>query len=1184
MKTNPWIGLASYDEEKIAEGYVFCGRSAATQELYSHVDNNLLVTMYGKSGIGKSSLLKAGLFPKLRGNGYFPVYIRFGRETVTTSYSEIITATICNEIEKVGYTTETTGIARPSGLPSATADSYLWNFFATTRFVDSTGNTLFPVVVIDQLEELFFRDKEQLENLLRQIYLLIDDSPLLSSAMSEEVITNYRFLLSIREDDFFRLEDMVERLRLVEMKHNRYRVTELSDSEAREVVGIPAGSLLARGEEDAIAKRIIETVKGENGEISSAILSLLCSRIFHSTTAKGENIITLNAVNAFLRESGGNYLASFYGPIITRLKDRRKWEYIEEELVTKDGRRNSRHKSEFDAHVPDCEFLFKGEMAILRCVTYSSGHEPHVEIIHDILAKHLKESRNERLKKRESLKKWKTAITVAAIIAVTVFVYQYWTIIRSHDRFLITQSRYLISEAGKEYDRGNITKALRISLEALNRQYINEAGIMLRKCDTPPIKGIYSQSILQHESMVQSATFSPDGKYIATTSTDSAVRIWDTKTGKPVTEPLKHEGEVRATVFSQDGKHIVTTAYDKSANIWEINTGKRIKRWKGHIGYAETSPNGKYILIKSSYQIFSDASIYDVKTGKTIKQLSHVNTAVFSPDGEYFLTASNDSTASVWNVKTGELVTEPLEHEGSVISAAFSHDGRYIVTVSSDKTARVWDAKSGEPVTEPLEHEDVVYSATFSPDGRHIVTASRDKTARVWDAKSWEPVTKLEYGDRVNSAAFSPDGKYIVTASDDNTARVWDAESGEAVTEPLEHENVVNSALFSPDGKYIVTTSYNNTARVWDAKTGKLLTEPLKGIGVTPATFSSDGRYILTASKSNNKTVIVYTNKRESAAEPLKHKSSVNSAAFSPDGRYIVTASWDNTARVWDAKSGEPVTEPLEHKNNVNSAAFSPDGRHIVTASDDKTARVWDAESGKQITAPLKHKRMVRCAVFSSDGRYIVTASDDKTARVWDAKSGEPVTEPLEHEDVVNSALFSPDGKYIVTTSYDNTARVWDAKSGIPITKPLEHKNNVNSAAFSPDGKYIVTASDDNTARVWDAKSGIPATKPLEHKNDVNSAAFSPDGKYIVTASDDNTARVWDAKNGIPLTESLEHEFYVKSASFSPDGRYVVTASLDNTARIMEFIPLQKIIDKYRKDPELDWSLTEEEKKEYSLE
>ncbi len=1183
MKRNPWIGLASYDEKKIADGYAFCGRSTATHELFSQVDNNLFVTMYGKSGIGKSSLLQAGLFPKLRRNCYFPVYIRLGKDLTGTPYSETVINTICAEIKKYGCKDVPNNCISPLTTPSVKDDNYLWNFFASRRFIDGEGNNIFPVIVIDQMEELFFGNKEQLEIFFKQIYLLLDDSPLLSGAMSDKVITNYRILFSIREDDFFRLEDTIERLRLIEMRHNRYRLTELSNEEAKEIIEIPASGLLAQGEENAIATRIIETIKGENREISSAILSLLCSRIYQSTIGKGESAITLNAVELFLKDSGGNFLASFYSDIIKRLKNRSKWEYIEEFLVTEEGRRASVLRSQFDTHVPDSDFLFSGEMAILRCVTYSSGHEPHVEIIHDILAKHLKESRNERLKKRESLKKWKTAITVAAIIAVTVFVYQYWTIIRSHDRFLITQSRYLISEAGKEYDRGNITKALRISLEALNRQYISEAGIMLRKCDTPPIEGIYSQSILQHESMVQSATFSPDGKYIATTSTDSAVRIWDTKTGKPVTEPLKHEGEVRATVFSQDGKHIVTTAYDKSANIWEINTGKRIKRWKGHIGYAETSPNGKYILIKSSYQIFSDASIYDVKTGK--EQLSYFNTAVFSPDGKYIVTVSNDSTATVWDAGSGKQVTEALKHKSRVRSAIFSPDGKYIITVSSDKTARVWDARTGKQVAEPLEHEGNINSAAFSPDGRYIVTVSNDSTATVWDARTGKQVAEpLEHEGNINSAAFSPHGNYIVTASWDNTARVWDVKTGKQVTEPLEHEDYVRSAAFSPDGRYIVTASGDRTARVWDVKTGKLLTEPLKQIGITPVTFSSDGRYILTASKSNNKTVIVYTNKRESAAEPLKHKSSVNSAAFSPDGRYIVTASWDNTARVWDAKSGEPVTEPLEHEDVVNSALFSPDGKYIVTTSYDNTARVWDTKSGEPVTEPLEHEDVVYSAAFSPDGRHIVTASRDKTARVWDAESGKQITAPLKHKRMVRCAVFSSDGRYIVTASDDNTARVWDAKSGEPVTEPLEHEDVVKSALFSPDGKYIVTTSYDNTARVWDANSGIPVTKPLEHKNNVNSAAFSPDGKYIVTASDDNTARVWDAKNGIPVTEPLEHEFYVKSASFSPDGRYVVTASLDNTARIMEFIPLQKIIDKYRKDPELDWSLTEEEKKEYSLE
>ncbi len=702
MKTNPWIGLASYDEEKIAEGYAFCGRSTATQELYSHVDNNLLVTMYGKSGIGKSSLLKAGLFPKLRGNGYFPVYIRFGKETETTSYSKIITSTICNEIEKAGYTTESTGHVKTSAQSSETDDSYLWNFFASTRFVDSIGNTLFPVVVIDQIEELFFRDKEQLEALFRQIYLLIDDSSLLSSAMSEEVITNYRFLLSIREDDFFRLEDIIERLRLIEMKHNRYRLTELSDSEAKEIIGIPATDYITRGEEEAIAMRIIEAVKGENRQISSAILSLLCSRIYQSTIGRGEKHITLSAVDTFLKGAEGNFLASFYADIIAKLNNRRKWEYIEENLVTQEGRRDSVLKSQFDANVPACDFLFNGEMAMLRCVTYSSSHEPHVEIIHDILAKHLQKSRNERLKKRESLKKWKTAMTFAAIIAVAVFVYQYWTIIKSQEKFLVTQSRYLISEAEKEFDRGNITKALRLSLEALPKElekpdkpYINEAELMLRKCDKPQKKGIYSQSILQHESYVRSAVFSPDGIYIVTASDDNTARVWDAKTGKPITEPLKHEDYVNSAVFSPDGKYIVTASRDNTARVWDAKTGEPVT--------------------------------------EQLKHEDYVNSAVFSPDGEFIVTASGDKTARVWDAKTGKPVTEPLKHEDYVYSAVFSPDGKYIVTASDDNTARVWDAKTGKPVTEQLKHEYNVYSAVFSPDGEYIVTASRDKTARVWE-------------------------------------------------------------------------------------------------------------------------------------------------------------------------------------------------------------------------------------------------------------------------------------------------------------------------------------------------------------------------------------------------------------------------------------------------------------------
>ena len=161
----------------------------------------------------------------------------------------------------------------------------------------------------------------------------------------------------------------------------------------------------------------------------------------------------------------------------------------------------------------------------------------------------------------------------------------------------------------------------------------------------------------------------------------------------------------------------------------------------------------------------------------------------------------------------------------------------------------------------------------------------------------------------------------------------------------------------------------------------------------------------------------------------FQHEAWVLSASFSPDGTRVVTASSDYTARVWDARSGQPLTEPLQHEGGVISASFSPDGTRVVTASSDNTARVWDARSGQPLTEPLKHEQLVNSASFSPDGTRVVTASKDKTARVWDARSGQPLTEPLKHEQLVNSASFSPDGTRVVTASDDFTARVWDIAS-----------------------------------------------------------------------------------------------------------------------------------------------------------
>ncbi len=221
----------------------------------------------------------------------------------------------------------------------------------------------------------------------------------------------------------------------------------------------------------------------------------------------------------------------------------------------------------------------------------------------------------------------------------------------------------------------------------------------------------------------------------------------------------------------------------------------------------------------------------------------------------------------------------------------------------------------------------------------------------------------------------------------------------------------------------------------------------------------------------------------QSLIEPMRHDDALRVVQFSPDGEKVVTASFDRTARVWDARTGQPLIPAMEHAKSIGGVEFSPDGRRIVTASDDSTARIWDAQTGRPLTEPLTHQGEVWTARFSPDGlRLFTVCFDDHTVRLWDARTGQPLGEPMRHGEHVQNAEFSPDGLRLVTASQDNTARIWDASTGRPLTAPLLHGALNVSAMFSPDGTRVVTASWDETVRIWDVARGQPLTAPLRLK------------------------------------------------------------------------------------------------------
>ena len=565
------------------------------------------------------------------------------------------------------------------------------------------------------------------------------------------------------------------------------------------------------------------------------------------------------------------------------------------------------------------------------------------------------------------------------------------------------------------------------------------------------------------------------------------------------------------------GRHFGKMQYAAAINVFQEARAADRERavlfgHRGVVYAAAFSPDGRRILTASDDRT---ARIWDAATGAPLAVLAGhggpVYAAVFSPDGRRIVTASEDGTARLWDGATGATLMVLAGHGGPVHAAAFSPDGRRIVTASEDRTARVWDAASGAQLAILSGHDGAVYDAAFAPDGRRIVTASGDKTARIWDAVTGAQLSVLAgHTQTVAAAAFSPDGRRVVTASFDKTARIWDAASGAQLAILTGHDDVVYAAAFSPDGRRIVTASFDKTARIWDAATGAQL------------------------------------------AQLVGHAQTVRSAAFSPDGGRIVTASDDKTARVWDAAMAGQLSVLAGHAAGLGSAAFSPDGRRIVTASNDKTARLWDSATGAQLAVLAGHTDGLESAAFSADGRRIVTASWDKTARIWDAATDAQIAILSGHLGAVTAASFSRDGRRIVTASWDKTARLWDGATYAQLAVFRGHGGAVYAAAFSPDGRRIVTASDDKTARIWDAASGAQLAILSGHGASVESAAFSPDGRRIVTASDDKTARIWDAVSGAQLAVLAGHGAGVESAAFSPDGRRIVTASGDKTARIWD--------------------------------
>ena len=525
----------------------------------------------------------------------------------------------------------------------------------------------------------------------------------------------------------------------------------------------------------------------------------------------------------------------------------------------------------------------------------------------------------------------------------------------------------------------------------------------------------------------------------------------------------------------------------------------------------------------------STARVFDLATGKELQVLSghtsSINSAVFSPDGKLALTASDDMTSRIYEAATGKELQVLRGHTSSLRSAVFSPDGKLVLTASEDSTARVFDSATGKELQVLRGHTYYVKSAVFSPDGKLALTSSSDQTARVFEVSTGNELQVLRgHTSRLYSAVFSPDGKLAFTASYDNTARVFEVATGKELHVLNGHTSSVYSAVFNFDGKLALTASYDNTARVFEVATGKEL-QVLCGHTNTlySAAFSSDGKLVIAASE--DKTARVFEVNTGKELQVLSgHRSLVKSAVFSPNYKLVLTASWDNTARVFEVATGKELKVFRGHTGRVRSAVFSPDGKLALTASSDQTARVFEVSTGNELQVLRGHTSILYSAVFSPDGKLVLTSSEDSTARVFDLATGKELQVLSGHTSSINCAVFSPDGKLALTANEDNTARVFEVATGKELHVLRGHTCSLRSAVFSPDGKLVLTASEDFTARVFELATGKELQVLCGHTSRVRSAVFSPNGKIVLTAAGDHLSIFWDVATGKALFTRIQLE------------------------------------------------------------
>ncbi len=1207
---DPYRGLASYGEE---HRMLFFGRSAVADALTAQVEGHELLVLVGASGTGKSSLVRAGLLPRLRAKSAPAWHIEPPARPGTTP------------------------LVMLQSLASSLYPGSSMLSTAVAGFCQAQPGT--PIFLcIDQVEEVVSQAASELAAFLAEL-----------QAARQAGGGQLHIVLTLRSD----FEPYFAPLwRDQAAGAERFLIPPMTRAELREAIEGPASERVLFFEPPSLVDRLLDEVADMPGPLP--LLSFVLSEMYRASlrrpldrTLSDADYQALGGVGGALSQRADAVYSSY-----TDEADRRAFRYLLLRMVVPGELARRRVlDSELSFSEPGIEARVRGMVRrllserLLVADRDRTGRD-FVEPAHDKLVmgwpqlgRFLAEDTGYLLQHSlsQAAQGWQAASRARAYLwdRDPLLPQALTTLMREPGRYNRQEEDFIRkSQARRRLGQGGIAALVLVFVAGLLGWLIQE------RSSTQKIRGQLlasyeergRQLLLQGD--VPRALLWLNRVYQAGGSSDSLrLLLAQAASHSQIAPPARRRasGKILQVVLSPDGMRLLALpAAGFPPHIRDIGTGEILfvlPEQQSQVRQAIYSPHGDRILTVGTDEV---VHLWDAEQGILLDTFSHtsrVNSVAFSPDGQRIVSAVEKGAVLIWSALGGELLaTRSAAPE--VRHLSYSQDGAFLVA-QGQRTLFIWNEASGKPC--PLPPGMSLLSDDFSlfGEGRGVQLRTADRERRVWnfqleDLRAVEPRTLSTEQPTCSTLRLSPRGHRLLCIDDAGQATLFDLPAGQPLatvprataTSQLQPEFSADGTrlvlpqgsdaaqilddnghilgkvavpnlrqvTLSRDGKHLATVDEHGDVRIWSTQTfvatstlhrlspsespaklaqmrgvaafSDLPMQSLERLSGRLSVGFSPGRaeLLLFTADTNypwgHADVVSLDSLAKESSRTLKRRDSwIGHAVLSPDGRLLVAPSWDSRVRLIDTGSGAVARSLSGHSERVTSTAMTSDARRILTGSEDHTVKVWDGGSGALITTHLGHTDKVVALTLSSDGKYALSTQGNGAARLWDVATGRLRQAFEDDRGQWRSSHLSADATRVVIATSDLT-RIWITDRAAP-QQVLPRLEVGDLRAVSEDGARLFFEHGDDLV-VRDVDGSGRRTLPRVHQRWLRGASFSSDGSLAVTASADGTACIFDIARGTLLQTLSGHADEVASAHFSHSGKLILTASGDKTARIWE--------------------------------